>query len=60
MCFILGNIIAMCLEEDDQNPSDLAVITTAYQVFSYVFILEALFKIFILGFCTYIHNAWNK
>lgn len=60
MTFILGNILAMCFEEDNQKPSVRNEIIVAYVIFSFIFILEAIIKIFCLGFMRYIQNNWNK
>ena len=50
----------MCLEMDDMSEDSQNTIIKMYNIFSAIFIAEALFKIFILGFCNYLHSPWNR
>ena len=58
--FIMANILALCCEEDDQDPETLKQIQDSYIVFSIVFILEAVLKLFVLGVVNYFDNHWNS
>jgi hypothetical protein len=60
MMFIIANIIALCCEVDDQDPVVLDQIQSSYIVFSIVFILEAVLKLFVLGVVNYFDNHWNS
>lgn len=60
MCFIIGNTITMCFERQDQTNDESIIIKDCYLVFSFVFIFEAILKIFVLGFANYMNNDWNK
>ena len=50
----------MACDQDDLSPATVERLKDYNFFFTIFFLIEALFKIFILGFSNYIHNAWNK
>ena len=60
ICFIIGNVVVMAIDQDDTTVKYQSSLSTANLFFSGVFICEAIFKIFVLDFSVYIQNSWNK
>jgi hypothetical protein len=54
MVFIIGNIVSLALEKNDQSADDIEIQTILNYVFTIIFLVEALLKIWIQSFRNYI------
>lgn len=54
MVFIIGNIVSLALEKNDQSADDTEIQTILNYVFTIIFLVEALLKIWIQSFRNYI------
>ena len=52
----MSNIIVMALENDDLDLSVYNLLELLNNVFTVLFVIEAIIKIFTLGFKNYLHN----
>ena len=50
----------MTFEMFAQPKDQELIINQMYEIFSYIFIAEAVFKIYVLSFAIYLKSAWNQ
>lgn len=55
---IIGNMCILLFAAPDMNQTDSTFLSQMSTLFSYIFICEAVFKIFVLG-CSYFNVFWN-
>jgi hypothetical protein len=57
---IIGNIVTMALDTDDQSLQTTQNLLHINYFFTGIFILESVLKIYVLDFKNYIINSWNQ
>lgn len=60
MLMIILNVVTMAMTQDDSTKSMLDLLKLFNYIFTVIFIIEAVLKIFAMTFTHYINNTWNK
>ena len=60
MLMIILNVVTMAMTQDDSTETMIWYLKVFNYIFTVIFIIEAVLKIFAMTFVNYINNHWNK